>query len=153
VDIIFPRGISKAGSLLDLAVVHNVVTRTGTWFAYKDMRLGQGRDNAREFLENNPELAAEIETRTREILGIPRPAPSAESSAPSARSIPVAGPDGKPARPAGDSPARPAGDSPARPAGDSLAPREASSPLAGRSPLAGTSGAPGAKVVPVRAPR
>jgi len=73
VDIIFPRGISKAGSLLDMAVAQNLVTRTGTWFAYKDMRLGQGRDNAREFLENNPELARELEARTREKLGITRP--------------------------------------------------------------------------------
>jgi recombination protein RecA len=92
VDIIFPRGISKAGSLLDLAVAHNIVTRTGTWFTYKDLRLGQGRDNAREFLENNPELAAEIETRTRELLGIPRPASSAASAGRSTS----AGPEGRP---------------------------------------------------------
>ncbi len=78
-DILFPRGISKAGSLLDIAVVHNIVTRTGTWFAYKEMRLGQGRDNAREFLENNPELASEIEARTREKLGISRPAAASAS--------------------------------------------------------------------------
>jgi recombination protein RecA len=78
IDIIFPRGMSKAGSLLDLAVSQNLVTRTGTWFAYKEMRLGQGRDNAREFLENNPELAQELEVRIREKLGIPRPGQSAE---------------------------------------------------------------------------
>ena len=78
IDIIFPRGMSKAGSLLDLAVTQSLVTRTGTWFAYKEMRLGQGRDNAREFLENNPELAHEIEVRVREKLGIPRPGQSAE---------------------------------------------------------------------------
>jgi recombination protein RecA len=86
-DILFPRGISKAGSLLDTAVVQNIVTRTGTWFAYKEMRLGQGRDNAREFLENNPELASEIEARTREKLGISRPAaasgPANASASPS----------------------------------------------------------------------
>jgi recombination protein RecA len=77
-DIIFPRGISKAGSLLDTAALHGVVSRTGTWFAYKDMKIGQGRDNAREFLENNPELAREIEAKTREKLGITRtPAPAA----------------------------------------------------------------------------
>jgi recombination protein RecA len=73
-DIIFPRGLSKAGSVLDVATLHGIVTRTGTWFAYKDMKIGQGRDNAREFLEANPELATEIETRTREKLGIKRPA-------------------------------------------------------------------------------
>ncbi len=91
VDILYPRGISKAGSLLDLAVAHNVIARTGTWFAYKDIRIGQGRDNAREFLENNPEMATELETRMREILGIPRPA---SPSAPG-RSIPTS-PEGKP---------------------------------------------------------
>ncbi len=91
VDILYPRGISKAGSLLDLAVAHNVIARTGTWFAYKDIRIGQGRDNAREFLENNPEMATEVETRMREILGIPRPA---SPSAPG-RSIPTS-PEGKP---------------------------------------------------------
>ncbi len=79
-DIIFPRGISKAGSLLDVASLHGIVTRTGTWFAYKDMKIGQGRDNAREFLESNPELATEIEARTREKLGITRPATSPGAS-------------------------------------------------------------------------
>src|SRR5437879_904242 len=78
-DIIFPKGISKAGSLLDLAVAQNLVTRTGTWFAYKEMRLGQGRDNARDFLETNPELGREIEATLREKLGISRPAARADS--------------------------------------------------------------------------
>jgi len=85
-DIIFPRGISKAGSLLDVAALQGVVSRTGTWFAYKDMKIGQGRDNAREFLENNPELAREIEAKTREKLGIVRAA--------SAASAPDASPNG-----------------------------------------------------------
>jgi recombination protein RecA len=80
-DIIFPRGISKSGSLLDVAAAQGVVSRTGTWFAYKDMKIGQGRDNAREFLENNPELAREIEARTREKLGIARPAVAAAAEA------------------------------------------------------------------------
>jgi len=80
-EIIFPRGISKAGSLLDVAALHGVVSRTGTWFGYKDMKLGQGRDNAREFLENNPEVAAEIETRTREKVGLVRPGTPAADDA------------------------------------------------------------------------
>ncbi len=75
VDIIFPRGMSKAGSLLDVAALHGIVARSGAWFTYKDIRLGQGRDNAREFLESNPELMAEIEVKTREKLGLARPAP------------------------------------------------------------------------------
>jgi len=88
-EIIFPRGISKAASLLDVAVLQGIVTRTGTWFSYKDMRLGQGRDNAREFLETNPELALEIESRTREKLGLARPA--ATGSADSTTSQAAAG--------------------------------------------------------------
>ena len=75
-EIIFPRGISKTGSLLDVATLHGIVARAGTWFSYKEMRLGQGRDNAREFLENNPEVAVEIEARTREKLGLTRSAAS-----------------------------------------------------------------------------
>ena len=90
-DIIFPKGISKAGSLLDLAVAQNLVTRTGTWFAYKEMRLGQGRDNARDFLETNPELGREIEATLREKLGISRPAASAAQggAAPGGREAPA----------------------------------------------------------------
>ncbi|HLW46224.1 MAG TPA: recombinase RecA, partial [bacterium] len=82
-DIIFPRGISKSGSLLDVAALHGIVSRSGTWFAYKDMKIGQGRDNAREFLESNPELAREIEAKTREKLGIVR-SPASAAAAPDA---------------------------------------------------------------------
>ena len=80
-EIIFPRGISKASSLIDVATLQGIVTRTGTWFSYKDMRLGQGRDNAREFLESNPELAVEIEARTREKLGLTRTAATIAAAA------------------------------------------------------------------------
>ncbi|MDR7490179.1 MAG: recombinase RecA [Armatimonadota bacterium] len=72
VDIFYGQGISRAGSVLDVAQAVGVVTRTGTWFAYGDLRLGQGRDNARDFLENNPELMREIEQRVREKLGLTR---------------------------------------------------------------------------------
>jgi recombination protein RecA len=110
-DIIFPRGISKAGSLLDVAVLHGVVTRTGTWFAYKDMKIGQGRDNAREFLENNAELAVEIEAKTREKLGFTRPAAAGngqgreDSAAPDVRPLPREASDGHGVPPKG-APAR-----------------------------------------------
>jgi recombination protein RecA len=49
-----------------------LIQKVGTWFSYGDMRIGQGRDNAREFLENNPEVAAEIEAKLREKLGLAR---------------------------------------------------------------------------------
>jgi len=97
-DIIFPRGISKSASLLDVAALHGIVSRSGTWFAYKDMKIGQGRDNAREFLESNPELAREIDAKTREKLGIAR-------SPASAAGAPDAAPNGNGAAPEAKSPA------------------------------------------------
>ncbi|HXX40615.1 MAG TPA: recombinase RecA [bacterium] len=109
VDIIFPRGISRAGSLLDVATAQGIVARTGTWFAYKDMKLGQGRDNAREFLESNPELAAEIATRTREKLGLVRvsaPANPPASDVPTNGDARHAARDGQPPVPAKGVPVR-----------------------------------------------
>ncbi len=86
VDIFYGRGISKAASLLDVAAVHGIVQRTGTWFAFGEMKLGQGRDNARDFLDANPELAREIERRVRTHLGlIKSPAPAEVREAPPAR--------------------------------------------------------------------
>lgn len=64
-DIMFSQGISKSGGLLDVAVDMGLVTKTGTWFTYADTRLGQGRENAKTFLENNPELLTELETKIR----------------------------------------------------------------------------------------
>lgn len=64
-DIMFGRGISKAGGILDLGVEMNLVGKSGAYFSYNDVRLGQGRENARLFLEENPTLMAEIESRIR----------------------------------------------------------------------------------------
>lgn len=64
-DIMFGRGISKTGSILDLAVDTGLVTKTGTWFTYGEVRLGQGRENAKGYLEEHPETAAELEGRIR----------------------------------------------------------------------------------------
>ncbi len=72
VDIIFGQGISKTGSILDVATAAGVISRSGAWFTYGDLRLGQGRDNAREFLDNNPEVAREIDRRVREARGLIR---------------------------------------------------------------------------------
>ncbi|MDQ7857371.1 MAG: recombinase RecA [Armatimonadota bacterium] len=72
-DIIYGQGISKSGSILDVATSAGIVQRSGTWFTYGDLRLGQGRDNAREFLENNPEVAREIDRKVRDARGIGRP--------------------------------------------------------------------------------
>ena len=82
VDILFGRGISREANILDVAVAHGVVQRTGTWFAFGDMKLGQGRDNARDFLESNPELAREIDRRARVAVGLAKPpAPSEHAQA------------------------------------------------------------------------
>lgn len=60
-DIIFGKGISKIGDMLDLAVKEDIVAKGGSWFSYKDSRLGQGRENVKEFLEQNPDILSQIE--------------------------------------------------------------------------------------------
>jgi recombination protein RecA len=64
-DIMFGRGISKSGSILDLAVDSGLVSKTGTWFTYGDLRLGQGRENAKGYLEEHPDTMNELESRIR----------------------------------------------------------------------------------------
>ena len=82
VDIIFGHGISKSASVLDVATAAGLISRSGTWFTYGDLRLGQGRDNAREFLENNPEVMREADRRVREARGLVRSAPPAIETPP-----------------------------------------------------------------------
>ena len=67
-DIVYGEGISKEGSLLDIAVDKKVIQKAGAWFSYGDMRIAQGRDNARTFLKENPELCAEIEAKVRKLI-------------------------------------------------------------------------------------
>src|SRR5580692_11185571 len=69
-DIEFGKGISTAGCLIDLGIEHNVVTKSGSFFSYKDERLGQGRNNAKAYLEEHPEMAEEIEQRIYTALGV-----------------------------------------------------------------------------------
>ncbi len=64
-DIIFGEGISKEGSLLDVGVAQDIVTRTGTWYSYGDTRLGQGKEAARQYFKNNPEVSQEVEAKIR----------------------------------------------------------------------------------------
>ena len=70
-DILFGEGISREGEILDLGVVHRVVEKSGAWYAYNGEKIGQGRDNSREFLRENPELRVEIENKVRTELGVP----------------------------------------------------------------------------------
>ena len=67
-DMIYGEGISREGSLIDLAVARKIITKTGAWFSYGDLRIGQGRENARNFLKDNPELANEIDQKLRVAL-------------------------------------------------------------------------------------
>ena len=67
-DILYGRGISKEGEMVDLGVKYNIIQKSGAWFSYGDMRLGQGRDNVREVLSNSPELADEIEKKINEAM-------------------------------------------------------------------------------------
>lgn len=71
-DILFGRGISREGSLVDVGVEAGVISKSGTWFSYGDTRLGQGRDNARQYLEDNPEVANQIERQVRSFSGMDR---------------------------------------------------------------------------------
>ena len=67
-DIIFGKGICKVGNILDVAVNLDIVKKAGAWFSYNDEKLGQGRDKAKEFLQEHPEVLAEVETLVREKL-------------------------------------------------------------------------------------
>src|ERR1700754_5173119 len=69
-DIMYGEGISKVGELIDLGSKAGVVEKSGSWFSYKDQRIGQGRENAKQFLKDNPKIAAEIEKKIRESAGV-----------------------------------------------------------------------------------
>jgi recombination protein RecA len=76
-DILYGEGISREGEVLELGVLHGVLEKSGAWYVYKDDRLGQGKDNARDFLKENPPLAREIEQKIREKAGVAAPAAGA----------------------------------------------------------------------------
>ena len=69
-DIIYGKGISKMGDLLDLGVANEIIVKSGTWFSYKENRIGQGRENSKRFLGENLEIANEIESQLRQKLGL-----------------------------------------------------------------------------------
>jgi recombination protein RecA len=71
-DVMYGEGISKTGDLLDLAVDKRIVEKSGAWFAYGGERLGQGRENAKQFLKDNPDVCRTIEDRVRRELGLTR---------------------------------------------------------------------------------
>jgi len=91
-DIMYGEGISREGDLIDLAVNNNIVEKSGAWFSYKGERVGQGRENAKQFLKENKDIAARIEVEVRKAIGlqaplVPAPAPaSPEQKAVAAKS-------------------------------------------------------------------
>jgi recombination protein RecA len=68
---LFGEGISRHGEIIDMGVNANILEKSGAWYAYQGEKIGQGRDNAREFLRENPDLSVEIENKVRASLGIP----------------------------------------------------------------------------------
>ncbi|MBQ8944743.1 MAG: DNA recombination/repair protein RecA, partial [Clostridia bacterium] len=92
-DILYGKGISKQGELVDLGVKFGILQKSGAWFSYGDMRLGQGRDRTREVFNDNPELAQEIETKIFETIKAeretkaekPQPVPHADQDVPEPR--------------------------------------------------------------------
>jgi len=67
-DIMYGRGISKSGEIVDLGVELNVIQKAGSWFSYNGNKLGQGRDTVKQLIEDNPELAEEIEKKIKEKI-------------------------------------------------------------------------------------
>jgi recombination protein RecA len=70
-DILYGEGISREGEIIDMGVAAKVLDKSGAWYAYNGEKIGQGKDNAREFLRENPDLAREVENKVREAMGIP----------------------------------------------------------------------------------
>jgi recombination protein RecA len=78
-DILYGEGTSREGEIIDLGVAAKIVDKSGAWYAYNGEKIGQGKDNSREFLRENPDIAFEIENKVREALGVPL-LPSAEGA-------------------------------------------------------------------------
>src|ERR1035437_3250592 len=91
-DMMYGEGISREGDLLDLAVNGNLVEKSGSWFSYKGERIGQGRENAKQFLKENKDIAAKIEADVRKSLGLISVEDKAQAAAANAEAAPHATP-------------------------------------------------------------
>jgi len=80
-DILYNEGISREGEIIEMGVNHRIVEKSGAWYAYKGEKIGQGKDNTREFLKENPAIAQEIEQRIREAVGIAGGMPQSKEAA------------------------------------------------------------------------
>ncbi len=81
-DIIYGEGISREGDLLDLGAANNIVEKSGSWFSFKGERIGQGRENARQFMKDNPDIRAKVDSELRKTLGLNRTAEGEPAPAP-----------------------------------------------------------------------
>jgi recombination protein RecA len=93
-DIMYGQGISREGDVIDLGAAQNIVEKSGSWYSYKGDRIGQGRENARQFLKDNPDVMDKIETELRVALGLIHPAapPASNGGSPSATPEPAKAP-------------------------------------------------------------
>jgi recombination protein RecA len=80
-DILYGQGISHEGEIIELGVTHKLVDKSGSWYAYNGEKIGQGKDNAREYLKEHPEIAQEIEAKIRAAVGVSNPSAVTESEA------------------------------------------------------------------------
>ena len=94
-DIVYGEGISRLGELIDIGVEHKIVDKAGAWFSYKGERLGQGRDNAKNTLRDNPAMRDRIEAEVRAALGIGKPQAAAAPAAAEAAPAPAPAPTGR----------------------------------------------------------
>lgn len=106
-DILYNEGISRIGDLIDVAVEHNLIAKSGSWFSYKEERIGQGRDAVKAYLKENPNTAREIDSEMRKRLGLV----SSSAAQPTNGNTPAvqtkAAPAAKPAAPVSPAPAKP----------------------------------------------
>ncbi len=79
-DILYNEGISREGEIIELGVIHRIVEKSGAWYAYNNEKIGQGKDNSREYLKENPQIAQEIEQKIREAVGVAGGMPLAKES-------------------------------------------------------------------------
>ena len=91
-DIIYGEGISKEGDLIDLGVAQNLIEKSGSWYSFNGERIGQGRENARQFLKDNADIRQQVDTTLRKNLGLLKPEPeiAVAAEAPSSSAKPVA---------------------------------------------------------------
>jgi recombination protein RecA len=96
-DIMYGHGISLEGDLIDLGAAQNIVEKSGSWYSYKGERIGQGRENAKQFLKDNPEMLQKLEAELRLALGLVRPAAAPGTNGGPAAEVPPVSPKPAPA--------------------------------------------------------